>query len=88
MTDDEAPIAWLALEEGTTVYSADGDELGSVRHVVADEQKDIFSGIVFRSGILSDDRFVPADAVETITTAAVRLGISSEEADRLEPYAS
>ncbi len=87
MTDDGAPIAWLALEEGTSVYSSDGEEVGRVRHVVADEQKDIFSGIVFRTGLLSDDRFVPADAVDAITEGSVRLTISSAEASALAPYA-
>jgi hypothetical protein len=46
-TDDlGAPVSYLTLEEGTAVLSADGDELGDVAHVLADEEEDIFDGIV------------------------------------------
>ena len=46
-TDDlGAPISYLALEEGTAVFAADGDEVGHVAHVLAVEEEDIFDGIV------------------------------------------
>jgi hypothetical protein len=54
VTDTERPIAWLALEKGTPVLDADGAEIGKVLEVVGDEQKDIFSGIRWRHGLLGD----------------------------------
>lgn len=40
------PIGYEAIAEGTPVYSSDGEQIGKVSHVLADEQKDIFDGIV------------------------------------------
>ena len=83
----ERPISWMALEEGTSVHTSDGAELGTVAEVVADGQKDIFSGIVVRSGLFSEKRFVPADLIEEMTTEAVKINLDSKAADaRLEPY--
>jgi len=58
MADDGRPIAWMALENGTPVVAADGEEVGKVADVVADESKDIFSGVVFRQGLLDAKKFV------------------------------
>ena len=81
------PIAWMALDTGTPIVTSDGTELGRVHEVVADRQKDIFSGLTFRDGVLSGERFVPAATIDTITTEEVRLTVSSAEADqKIEPY--
>lgn len=81
------PIAWMALGSGTPIVTADGDELGRVHEVIADRQKDIFSGVTFRDGVLSGERFVPAATIDTITTDEVRLTFSANEADqKIEPY--
>jgi hypothetical protein len=85
MTDNQT-ISWMALDEGTDVVSADGESLGKVTKVVADVQKDIFSGVVFRPGVLGTQRFAPADVVAEITPEGVHLSISSEEAEKLEEY--
>ena len=81
------PIAWMALESGTPIITTDGTELGRVNEVIADRQKDIFSGITFRDGVLSGERFVPAATIDSITTEEVRLTVSSDEAEqKIEPY--
>lgn len=85
MTEDRQ-IAWLALEEGTAIIASDGAEVGRVATVVADEQKDIFSGVTFRPGLLDGQKFVPADAIERMTADAVHLKITGSEAEALEPY--
>jgi uncharacterized protein YrrD len=85
VTTDE-PISWMALAEGTDVHSSDGEELGKVSKVIADVQKDIFSGIAFRSHLLGHQRFAPADKVGEITQSAVHLNISSTEVEELETY--
>lgn len=86
MADNQTPIAWLALEEGTPIYARDGDELGKVADVIADREKDIFSGITFRPGLLEGPLFVPASKIDEITTDAVRLSLSSAEAGELQTY--
>lgn len=67
--------------------TSDGEELGRVGEVIADRQKDIFSGVTFSDGVLSGDRFVPADLIAAISTEAVTLSITAGESEeRLEPY--
>lgn len=85
MSDDK-PIAWLALEEGTPILASDGTEIGRVVTVVADEQKDIFSGVTFRPGLLDGQRFVPASAIDRLTQAAVHLNIPASATEQLESY--
>ncbi|CAN5709618.1 hypothetical protein BH24ACT26_BH24ACT26_22020 [soil metagenome] len=86
MSDKETAIAWMALGKGHPITASDGAAVGKLSLVVADQQKDIFSGIVFRHGLLDQERFAPAQVIEGITTESVRLGISAQEAEELEPY--
>lgn len=76
----------MALEPGTPVRSSEGDDLGQVSVVVADDQKDIFSGLAFRPGVLGPQRFAPANAISEITPQHVTLRLSSAEAEALEEY--
>ena len=46
MDDLGAPIAYTALEDGTPVYDRDGERIGTVEHVLADFQLDIFEGVI------------------------------------------
>ncbi|MEA2516746.1 MAG: hypothetical protein QOG16_584 [Actinomycetota bacterium] len=85
MTDDR-PIAWLALESGTPIVSSDGEQIGKVSDVVADREKDIFSGITFKPGLLDTPVFVPADNIGDLTDNEVTLTISAADAEGLEPY--
>jgi uncharacterized protein YrrD len=82
VTDGEPQIAWPALQTGAPVFSSDGHELGTVGDVVADRQKDIFSGIVIDPGLLKGKVFAPADAVAEITEEGVRLELTAAQADR------
>ena len=85
---DARPVSWMTLREGTTVVASDGEELGKITSVIADTQKDIFSGIEYRSGLLGEATFAPADLVKEITEEKVTLGVSSSEADELGPRES
>ena len=83
---DDAPIAWLALEAGTAIHSSDGEQIGKVDQVIADRQKDIFSGITFKSGVMGGARFIPADRIESLTATSVGLSLTKDETEALEPY--
>lgn len=80
MSEEETPIAWLALKRGVPVFTSDGEEVGHVSSVVADEQKDIFSGVAFRDRLLSQERFAPAAVIGTLTTKGVHLTIDKSSA--------
>jgi hypothetical protein len=82
-TDDlGAPISYLALEEGTAVFAADGDEVGQVAHVLADEEEDIFDGIVISHG-LGRHTFADAEQIGEIHERGVALTITAAEAEAL-----
>ena len=86
MADDQQ-ISWMTLDKGVRITTSDGAELGKVGDVVADRQKDIFSGITFSGGILSEDRFVPADLIDRMTAEEVTLTVTAAEAEeKIQPY--
>jgi uncharacterized protein YrrD len=86
MTDAEHPIAWMALDKGTPVITSDGEEIGKLSSVVADVQKDIFSGISFKHGFLGSEHFVPADAIGELTDQGVHLTLSADQAQALQHH--
>ena len=82
-TDDlGAPMSYLALAEGTAVHSADGEEVGEVAHVLADEETDIFDGIVIAHGV-GRHTFADAEQVAEIHERAVVLTLTAAEAEAL-----
>lgn len=74
--DEGQPIAYRVLGRGVPVISSDGDEVGTVHHVVAAPQQDIFHGIVIKSGRLGQ-RFVPAEDIASLHEHGVELRIGS-----------
>lgn len=85
MSEDRgAPIAYMALEEGTEVLSLDGEKVGTVEHVLADVDADIFDGIVIDTRLGPGGwRFADATEVESIYERAVILKLNSVDAERL-----
>jgi hypothetical protein len=76
------PISYFALEEGTAVLGSDGEEVGQVAHVLADEEEDIFDGIVIAHGV-GRHSFADAEQVAAIHEHGVTLTISAAEAEAL-----
>jgi uncharacterized protein YrrD len=68
------PVAYLVLRRGTPVYSADGEAIGKVSHVLAAEDEDVFDGIVISEHLFGDGhRFADADDVDAIYEQGVVL---------------
>ena len=70
------PASYLTLQEGTKVISSDGEQIGSVAHVLADAEEDIFDGLV----IDADGRHLFADAtqVDEIRSGGVLLKLDAD----------
>jgi hypothetical protein len=62
--DEGLPIAYGVLESGVPVYASGGEQVGTVAHVVAAPEEDIFHGIVMHCE--QGERFVSADQVATL----------------------
>jgi hypothetical protein len=80
--DEGFPIAYEVLEKGVPVLSSDGEQIGTVHHVVAAPEKDIFHGLVI--AVPSHGRrFVEATDVESLHERGVDLKIDSAAAQSL-----
>jgi hypothetical protein len=77
-----SPISYLALEEGTPVFCSEGEKVGQVAHVLADEENDVFDGIVIAHG-LGHHAFADADQVAAIHERGVTLTVSAAQAESL-----
>lgn len=81
MEDGARRISYQALGKGVPVRASGGEELGTVEHVLAVPELDVFDGIVLRTpeGL----RFADADQVADITDRYVVLTLPATEAERL-----
>jgi hypothetical protein len=79
--DEGSPIAYSVLEKGVPVFCSDGTRLGTVHHVVAVPEEDIFHGLVVATG--DGRRFVAADAVSSLHEHRVDLTLDGAAAARL-----
>ncbi len=80
--DEGLPIAYEVLEKGVPVLTSDGTQVGTVHHVVAAPQQDIFHGLVIAVPG-SGRRFVEAADVASLHEHGVDLRIDSEAAASL-----
>ena len=71
------PSSYVLLESGAPVYSCDGEKVGTVKEVRANEDLDIFDGLVL------DSCFVSGDQVEEIFEKGVLLKLDAEAAKKL-----
>ncbi len=83
ITDLGQPSSYLALEAGAPVYACDGEEIGKVEQVLADEGEDIFDGLVVSGP--DAQRYVAGEQVEEIFDRGVLLKLDVAAAGELPP---
>ena len=81
--DEGLPIAYEVLERGVPVYASGGEQVGTVDHVVAAPEEDIFHGLVISTD--RGPRFVPADQVASLHERGADLRIDVTRRAALEP---
>jgi hypothetical protein len=82
IVDEGLPIAYEVLEKGVPVLACDGEQVGTVHHVVAAPEKDIFHGIVINTP-QRRRRFVEASDIASLHERGVDLRIDSAAAEGL-----
>lgn len=89
-TDLGDRVSYEVLEKGTPVYTAEGEQIGTVAHVLAAEREDIFDGIVIAEHHRPEGhRFADADQIGEIHERAVFLKLDRAAAEQLpEPSAN
>ena len=77
--------SYMLLEPGMAVRGLDGDDLGSVVEVVADEATDIFRGVVVSPpGLLSGGIFVPGEHVTSVIGDIATMDLDREALTHLQ----
>jgi uncharacterized protein YrrD len=77
-----APIAYLVVRAGLPVYHPNGDRIGEVEHVLADEPSDIFHGLIIRVGPPGPRHaYLDADQIAELRERGVLLSV-----DGAAPY--
>ncbi len=78
------PIAYEALAKGTPVYSADGEQIGKVSHVLAAEDEDVFDGVIIGEHAFGEEhRFADADEIDRIYEHGVVLKLDRAACEQL-----
>jgi hypothetical protein len=78
------PTSYLELPEGVPVLSADGQQIGTVAHVLADADADIFDGIIIDAQTgPGGHRFADAVHVERLYAGGVVLALDAVAAEWL-----
>lgn len=78
MTAAGDPVSWLLIESGWSVVDSEGEEVGKVSSVDGDEERDIFSGLELRTGLLGT-RYVAAEHVRTIVEGRIELDVPAAD---------
>jgi uncharacterized protein YrrD len=74
-----APIAYLALEEGTPVFDRRRERVGVVEHVLADLTKDIFDGVIVHTRPLPGRHlFADAEQIGQLHERGVLLSVDRD----------
>ena len=80
----DSPISYLALKPGTDVVSADGQRVGTVQRVLADDRVNIFGGIVIDTKLGPGGlHFVDAPEVVEIREDAVLIAVAAADVPAL-----
>lgn len=84
MPDLGDPTSYLELSDEVPVVTSDGRKIGTVEHVLADAESDIFDGLVVdMTRGPGGHRFVDATQIEGLYTDGVALTLDAEAAQRL-----
>jgi hypothetical protein len=75
-------LAWVAIKPGHRVFDRDGEEIGSVVRVLADDKADIFHGVSVKRGVLGPELEITADRIERIDEEALHTSVAAGELAR------
>lgn len=84
--DDETVVAWRAMPYRAPVVGADGSEIGTAESLLADEDEDIFHGIVVKRRPGGHALEIPATRIKKITTKHVVSDLTEADIAALPPY--
>ena len=72
-----APVSYLVLREGVPVYDPSGTSVGTVEHVLSDDQVDVFHGLLIKTG--DGHRYATGDQVDGIFEHGVIIAVPADQ---------
>lgn len=86
-TKKAVPDEMVALEEGATVVSKDGEEIGEIERVIVDEAEDRATHFVISKGLISKEhKLIPTLWITKVRGNQVYLSIDSDLFERLPEH--
>jgi uncharacterized protein YrrD len=77
----------MQFKDGATVYTANGQNVGSIDRVVIDPGTDEVTHVVVRQGMLfTEDKVVPTEIIDTATAEEVRLRADVDNLEELPHF--
>jgi hypothetical protein len=88
MDDLGEPVSHLGLADGVPVYDRDGERVGVVDRVIADERADIFEGLVVHTRPVVPGRhfFASYEQIAEMRERGVRLAVGRDELYPLDEH--
>ena len=80
MDDFGVPVAYLVLPTGVPVVDTGGSEVGTVANVLADEDVDVFHGLIVQSA--DGYRFADPEQIAQLYERGVRLAVAGSQLHR------
>ena len=77
----------MQFRENTPVYTADGEEVGTIDRVVIEPESKEVTHVVVRQGwLFTEDKVLSTDLIEQATADQVRLRADSKHLDELPHF--
>jgi uncharacterized protein YrrD len=78
------PVSYLVVPEGADVVSSDGHKVGTVEHILAVPEADVFDGVIVdMRGGSGGHRFADADQIAACYQRGVVLTLARDAAEQL-----
>jgi PRC-barrel domain len=74
-------LAWRVIKPGHKVFDRDGETIGTVSRVLADDGADIFHGVSMKRGALGPEVEITADNIDRIEEDALHTSLTGPELD-------
>jgi uncharacterized protein YrrD len=83
----ETDMNEVELKEGTSVFTSDGKEVGTINRIVLDPETNEITHIVVQKGwLFAEDKVIPFGRVQSVTGDKVVIDESMGDFDQLPPF--
>jgi len=86
-TERNIPDHTVALEQGSSVYSKNGEHVGDVKRIYTEPKENRATHLLISRGVLTkESKLIPTFWIDKVTENAIRLSVDTDVIDRLPEY--